>query len=138
MATAVMPAGMKQPHVEILCQIAAGKSTNCITKNLQHSPKLIPEIPDSLSARASTFQPHQAIRAPKKGPEEVADYVECLTHFNGSMLSVTSNSPGFPWVSPSTGFSIQLHFGTLCQVNLPLSLRRLQIQRFTETAKSAK
>jgi hypothetical protein len=44
MATAPMPASMMQQCPEILCQIASGRTTNWIAKNLHHNSKLIREI----------------------------------------------------------------------------------------------
>jgi hypothetical protein len=76
-----MHASMMQWRAEILCQIAAGRLTGGIPKNLHLSPKLAREIRDSLNTRASFFQLHRAIIGPQKATLN-ADHVDRLKHFN--------------------------------------------------------
>jgi hypothetical protein len=57
---------MMQQRAKILCQIAAGESTNWIPKNFHRNPKLNREIRDPFNTPASIFQLCQAIE-PQEG-----------------------------------------------------------------------
>jgi hypothetical protein len=75
-----------------------------MAKKPQDSLKFIQGIRDSLNTRASIFQLHYGVKSPRKAKQDVVD---CLWHFNRSMLSaiivsVICHLPGFRSISPST------------------------------------
>jgi hypothetical protein len=73
---------MMQRRAEIVCWIAARKSTGGMASNLHHNPKLIREIRDSSNTPSWIFTLNHVIRNPQTATEYIIDHVEPLTDFS--------------------------------------------------------